>query len=499
MGIKLPIDTREKAVPGGSVLPSPSWQNVTHQKIVPNALGVLGKAIEEVGYTVQQVNDRTELEKQSLKTESKISGIILQNSTNIQDPQKFRDKTAKEVSKVIDDARNNINFRNRQEFDIISTKLGLDAEAKIATGGIKKTVDLSAAQFTISKNDLMEKYLAESVNPDTGLPYTEEDVVGAVNTLIQDRFDTGVFDAEKSIKEEADYQADLARLDFLKNYEDDPKTAVEKLEKNKWLSSEQKINLHFKMSGRITKVEKKQEKERKAKIQADADELYRLLVSPEDGREVKQEDIDKIRGDGLGGSELRVLQNKFNEIEDKGGVGDTDLRNTHSISILNADTIEDLNSIGKIIKKEAGKGQLNTPQTKELIASIESRKAKILKGERPLGYTEYKGMVKTLFGAESLDTFWDADRAIKVNVALGRYIKLIDGGKLPSEAYLQVKGEIPLPMGSSTKTIDQLDKQLANSLFLFKQGKITEKAYKRRVESNKKAREFRKYMDEHGL
>jgi hypothetical protein len=108
-------------------------------------------------------------------------------------------------------------------------------------------------------------------------------------------------------------------------------------------------------------------------------------------------------------------------------------------------------------------------------------------------------MVKTLFGAESLDTFWDADRAIKVNVALGRYIKLIDGGKLPSEAYLQVKKEIPLPMGSSTKTIDQLDKQLANSLFLFKQGKITEKAYKRRVESNKKAREFSKYMDEHGL
>ena len=53
MGIKLPIDTREKAVPGGSVLPSPSWQNVTHQKIVPDALGVLGKAIEEVGYTVQ--------------------------------------------------------------------------------------------------------------------------------------------------------------------------------------------------------------------------------------------------------------------------------------------------------------------------------------------------------------------------------------------------------------------------------------------------------------
>jgi len=431
----IPRSQRTHLPPSGSQLPEPSLIRVNTAGAEGRSIAGLGDTIQRLGLAAQRINDNAEYEKAVISQQRNINDIVARNTLSIKDPVQYKSQTTQDINNSISQAIKNIGFRNKKKFENINQQILLNAEREVNSQYLKKTVDVSNAQYTLSSSELSNAFLSGTIS--------DVEAISAADVLIKDRFNSGVWDSERSIKEANDFRVNIVRLDFLKNYESDPQGAVDKLNKSQLLTPEQKIEIQYKLAGRIAKAEKAQvklAKERNEKIEGEARILARKgQLNTEEADQLLRAGVLDIDGHT---SMVKIIQG----IDASGGVSHSDLKN-----LLISNILQDYESVPEnIIKQMADRGDLNRDEEQEVMNEIRLAKnnQSIYKSE------EFKVVVsdlKALYGVTDLFGVFPIEQKQRGVTALQLLRKkVIEEEMPPLIAFGEVLDAIPLPEGAIT-------------------------------------------------
>ena len=362
----IPRSQRTKLPPGGRQLPGPSLTRLNTAGVKGRAIAGAGATIQQIGHTAQVINDNAEFENETINIDAQVNSIIARNSAdpNLKDPVQFRDVTNNDINKAITVSPKNVNFRNRRRFGTITKRIQVNANTLITKTYLAKSVDLSNAQYTLSSSKLLNEFLDGSI--------TKDAAVKGATVLMADRFNNSIWDAERFVQEERDFNGRIEKLDFVRTYEADPQKAVDTINNSKFLTTEQKTDFLFKMASKIDKAEKKISTHLGSNAKINVSKYDRLSLEgklvpgfvSDDGLSLETFNTAVDNGT-IEGADFRRILKQQRDIFDAGGVGDERVTNR-----LLAEIDDDFKITDTTI--DANK-DFNNVQRKELKDDIASR------------------------------------------------------------------------------------------------------------------------------
>jgi len=248
----IPRSERTNLPPGGSELPAPNITRIDIAGAKGEAVSGLGKSIQEIGILAQRANDNAEFSEKSIALISNTELELARLRQTIQDPDLYEQESKRQIEKITATAIKEIGFRNKQRFNSVVLSIKKDAEKSIINEKFGKIVDRDKASLEGVKDATIESMLTKNL--------TSSQAINTVELKLREMFSTGTISETSFVKELKDFTVRVKTEDFLGTYKSNPEVSVKKIETDSDLSAEQKIDILFKMSSRISKWNKELDK-----------------------------------------------------------------------------------------------------------------------------------------------------------------------------------------------------------------------------------------------
>jgi hypothetical protein len=451
--VDIPRSKREvisQAVTRSGDLPQPSGARIGAAGAVGRGIAGFGDVLQELGRRKLAADDALELESANIELNRKAQEAI-DNNLTIQNPTDFEAKAIKDFNTSIKDVDKSIGGRNRDEFGLVVGKLRNTFSKTVRDIKTKKRIDLGSAQRKVKTRQILSSVATNlAIAKDLGEIDDAIDIaVGELGTFLNIQTNTGLLSVSDATTAILNGRRDMVEIAFdTLLIQGKVAEAKEFLDKTTFLEPNEKLDIKWKSTTRINKIEKKindQLKVDQEKLEGQYIEeslkgtLEKEGVPPGDITDLSLDSLIADRNTGKIGKETfkQAWKNQA-KIVDAGGLGDEALMNELLTDI--ADDIPDNPIIDSgFISRLQESDTFNNIQERTLRAAIVAKREDIERRLNSPSAREERSDIKRqyrvsgLIGSRSLK-----DEALrKFSRTMNLYNDMVKQGTEPRQAKLQ--------------------------------------------------------------
>lgn len=425
---------RTNLPPGGSALPAPSGTRLNIAGQAGRNIAGFGQLLQRIGLQKQAAADKIEIDSATIDLTAQADSIISALATSEQDPQEFEVQANKQLQSLFKKSAKSVGFRNKNEFSLISQNVASLSAKVIRKTKTSKTLDIAKAQRQVIQKSIMGQ---AATNIAAGVPNAEDVAIKATTDYLVSQFDAGLISANDLTTQIFQTRKDLVqlRVDTLIT-QGKSKEARQVLANTTFLDPAEKLDMRFKLQGRLNKADVAANKQFKAEneiLESEYDELSikgELPETSDTGLSLESLKVSKLKP-----KDKRRIVAKNQAIIDKGGIGDELLTN-QILSDIADDVLDDPIINNARINSLQDTDSINNKQAIILRNAIKA-KAKDLEGRRITPSAKAnRASIKRLYRASGItgSSRLKKEALAKLNDTLRLYDAGLDQGLTPNES-----------------------------------------------------------------